>query len=99
MVEKLQRQRENSKHHHRAGTLNRMFTADELSRLRHAFNVRDAADRIINAARSKVRGKNKTHALRKLLGLCPECGNECPDGRHYCDPCRITMNARHRKSK
>ena len=75
------------------------FTPDELSILRHAFATRDAAERIINAARSKVRGKNKTHALRKLLGLCPECGNECPEGRHYCDPCRITMNARHRKNK
>lgn len=73
------------------------FTTEELSRLRHAFNARDAAERIINAARQRVPGKNKTHALRKLLGLCPECGDETPEGRHYCDKCRLTMNARHRK--
>lgn len=74
-----------------------MFTEDELNRLRHAFNARDAAERIINAARQRVPGKNKTHALRKMLGLCPECGDETPHGRHYCDKCRMIMNARHRK--
>lgn len=72
------------------------FTKHELIRLRYAFKRRDAADKIINEARAKVTGQNKTHALRKLLGLCPECGDECPEGRHYCDPCRLKMNARHR---
>lgn len=73
-----------------------MFTKTQLERLRAAFQLRDAAEKIINEARAKVRGKNKTHALRKLLGLCPECGGDT-DGRYYCDPCRIAMNARHRK--
>lgn len=77
--------------------MNAPLTKGELIRLKYAFRRRDSAEKIINEARAKVPGKNKTHALRKLLGLCPECGNECPRGRHYCDPCRITMNARHRK--
>jgi hypothetical protein len=74
------------------------FSKNQIVRIRWAFKRRDAAEKIINEARAKVPGKNKTHALRKLLGLCPECGAETPSGRHYCDECRMTMNARHRKS-
>lgn len=69
----------------------------ELANVLIAIKQRDAAELIIKAAREKCPGKNKTHALRKLLGLCPECGAETPEGRHYCDPCRLIMNARHRK--
>ncbi len=74
------------------------FTENELVQLLQAFQQRDTAEKIISKARAKVPGKNKTHALRKLLNLCPECGGRCPKGRYYCDPCRIAMNARHRTS-
>jgi predicted nucleic acid-binding Zn ribbon protein len=46
-----------------------------------------------------VPGRNKTHAIRRLLGQCPECGGQTPPGRFYCDTCREAMNARHRKGK
>lgn len=74
-----------------------MFSKNELIRIKYAIRRRDAAEKIISEARAKLRGRNKTHALRKLLGLCPECGEDCPPGRHYCDMCREKMNARHRK--
>lgn len=77
--------------------MNVPFTKNELIRIKYAFRRRDAAEKIISAARAKAPGKNKTHALRRLLGLCPECGNELPDGRYYCDNCRIAMSRRHRK--
>lgn len=77
--------------------MNVPFTKNELIRIKYAFRRRDAAEKIISAARAKAPGKNKTHALRRLLGLCPECGNETPEGRFYCDNCRIAMSRRHRK--
>ena len=74
------------------------FTESEITRLRLAVEARDQAEGIISEARKRLPGKNKTHAMRRLLGLCPECGTEnIPSEGFYCVACRDKMTARHRK--
>lgn len=73
------------------------LTKAEIQKLKRAFLARDAAETIIRAARAKVGGKNKTHAIRKLLGLCPECGGNLSTGRFYCKACCDLMTTRHRR--
>lgn len=85
-----------AKEHH---TMKYDFSPEEVQSIREAFKRRRESEAVIEEARNRVTGKNKTHALRKILGQCPECGGSPVPGMHYCEKCRITMNNRHKTKR
>ncbi len=59
--------------------------------LRSAVAAKESAQKRIAEIAAMLPGRNKTHSIRRALGLCPECGAEKPQAAFYCDDCRDIM--------
>lgn len=77
------------------------------NRLVEAIRQMDEAKKTIKEIKAKLPGKNKTTAMYRLLGLCPQCGKEKTENdRFYCKACRmrhsswtIDLHSRKRKAR
>jgi hypothetical protein len=66
--------------------------------LSNAYLTKLAAENTIRGLLKQIEYRNKTSALYRILGLCPQCGKCAPaPNMFYCAKCRADMTRRNNK--